>query len=279
MKTIDYNEVLYRAAEAAGRTRDNLPLGEATLLKSVFALELRQGWRREAWTDLTPDLLAVTLDDLKQFANPWQDVSSVTMTGCNLAAANGIYTLDPATGIYAQSNGYTLQLSAGLWSVVDDVGQLLRYQSPTLIAAAWTYPNGGTAPATTYTNAPLELGDILGIYSKDPRPPSTRWERLDFYLIGDQVQVLPGKSGWVVPDMVYVHYMTPPPDLLALDATTLAATTLPLDLGNWLALRGAGHLLMADGAAALAGAQWGLADSAMADARLNLRRPVWSKPA
>jgi hypothetical protein len=63
MKTIIYNEILFRAAEAAGRTRDNLPPAEAALLKSVFAHELPRVWYSEAWSELCPrPLPAVTVD-------------------------------------------------------------------------------------------------------------------------------------------------------------------------------------------------------------------------
>ena len=199
MKTITYNEMLYRAAEAAGRTRDNLPVEEAAVLKSIFASELPDVWASEDWDDLREPILTVTLDDNDEFANPYN---------------------------------------------------------------------------TT------ELGEVLGIYSQDPNG-STPWQRLDFYKQQDQFHVTQGAvDGRVpvpVPDTVYVYYQTACPDLLALTGTALANQEIPTFIGNYLALRGAGHLLAADGAATLAGVQFRLAQEQLGFSRTLIKRPNWAK--
>ena len=61
MKTTTYNEVLNRAAEAAGRTRDNLPTPEAAVLKSVFAVELNRLWFMADWPELIPALATASV--------------------------------------------------------------------------------------------------------------------------------------------------------------------------------------------------------------------------
>lgn len=199
MKTITYNEMLYRAAEAAGRTRDNLPTSEAAVLKSIFASELPDVWMSEDWDDLRQPILAVTLDANREFANPYNST---------------------------------------------------------------------------------QLGEVLAIFTQDPNG-STPWQRLEFYKQGDNFHVLPGTAdgrGPVpVPDTVYVYWQEDAPDLLSLDDAELAALTVPTFIGNYLALKGAGHLLAADGAAALAGVQMRLAEDNLDFSRSLIKRPIWAK--
>lgn len=200
MKTISYNEVLYRAAEAAGRTRDNLLATEATVLKSIFAVELKKAWMAEDWNDLRQPIYAAALT-----SNAFSQVT------------------------------------------------------------------------------PTECGEIFNIFDQDPNG-STPWTKLNFDIAGDTVTVRPATErpaygSTSVPSTVYVHYQSVCPDLLALSQTQLNALTLPLFLGNYLALRGAGHLLTADGAPGLAGVQFGLAESALDFERTRIRRPIWAKPA
>lgn len=54
MKSVVYTDVLYRAAELAGRTRDKLPTSEATILQSSLAVDLADVWGKAAWPELTP---------------------------------------------------------------------------------------------------------------------------------------------------------------------------------------------------------------------------------
>jgi len=202
MKTITYNEMLYRAAEAAGRTRDNLPVEEAAVLKSIFASELPDVWASEDWDDLRQPLLAVTLDSTRSFRNPY-----------------------------------------------------------------------GT----------VELGEVLAVLAV-PATGYSPWQRLEFYRTGDTYTVLPWlkdtEAGGQVPvgSTVLVYWQSPCPDLLGLDAAALAALTIPSVFGNYLALRGAGHLLAADGQAGLAGVQYRLAEEQLEFSRTLIQRPkaaIW----
>lgn len=215
MRTITYNEILYRAAEAAGRVRTQLPVSEATFLKSVLALELRSIWNRCDWNELIPDPLQVTVTT-SATSNPY----------------------------FSKNEGSTDE----------------------------------TAP---------EMGDIIGIYTDNPRNPTAQWSELG-YDEGDDVVRLrapePVQPSWpwwyqlvagVVPGQVWVEYVKPCPDLNALNGDTLANYALPEKFAPWLAARAAGHLLLGDGAQALAGVQFGLATTYMQEIEARITRPEW----
>lgn len=199
MNTITYNEMLYRAAEAAGRTRDKIPVSESTLLKSVFAHELRQIWTSYDWNQLIPEPLAVTVSDRK-FANPYTDAEAVETT----------------------------------------------------------------------------FGDILGVYSANPRT-STKARPLDWYQSDGYIHIAPDGQDVSEGGTVYVEYMLPPTDLLAVAAEDLGTTEIPQFLANYLAERGAAQLLVADGMTALAGVHFGLAKEALAFETDNITRPWWRR--
>lgn len=284
MRTISYNEVLYRAAEAAGRTRDNLPVTEATLLQSVFNVELARVWASEDWDDLRQPLLAVTLDANASFANPWQNPAQLTVSGSLLAAANGVYTGSPVNnvvGLWTAANGYTVTLAGTTYTLADNTGLALA-TSTTAINGAWTDAgNGaGAAVATAWTNAAVTFGEVLGVFDQLPTS-STPWQRLPFYRQGDSFVPQPGTAPWwgvcAVPATVYVYYQSACPVLAGMSTGQLAALTLPLVFGNFLALLGAAHLLSADGAASLAGVQIGLARDQLAFERTRIQRPKWAK--
>jgi hypothetical protein len=59
VKTTTYGDIKNLAAELAGRTRDNLPTSEATMLLAFFAMELPDVWNKEAWPELCDNLEAV----------------------------------------------------------------------------------------------------------------------------------------------------------------------------------------------------------------------------
>src|SRR5438105_4551069 len=83
MKTVTYNDVLYRAAELAGRTRDKVPVSEAAMLRGFLAAELMEVWNVAAWPDLTENPEQVTVSD-RSFskregaANEMGDILGVT---------------------------------------------------------------------------------------------------------------------------------------------------------------------------------------------------------
>ena len=198
MNTITFNEMLYRAAEAAGRTRDKIPVSESTLLKSVFAQELRQVWGSADWNQLIPEPLAVTVADRK-FANPYTDDADVETT----------------------------------------------------------------------------FGDILGVYSANPRL-STKARPLDWHQSDGYIHIAPDGI-FPTEGTAYVEYMLPATDLLAVAADDLGETEIPQFLGNYLAERGAAQLLVADGQPALAGVHLNLAKEALAFETDNITRPWWRR--
>lgn len=214
MKTVTYNEVLYRAAESAGRVRTALPTSEATMLKSIIALELGEVWKEADWHFLIPNPLAVTV----------------------LTNANS----EP----YFSKN------------------------------------EGSTDPA-----AP-EMGDILGVYTADPRNPNAQAVELAFDE-GDNIVRLrppePTAPAWplwqtsfnAVPAQVWVEYLLPDPDLMALTGEALANYEIPAAFLPYLAARAAGHLLTADGATGMAGVQFGLAERYLDSERGRITRPEW----
>ena len=284
MKTIAYNEVLFRAAEAAGRTRDNLPPAEAAVLRSVFNLELNRIWASEDWDDLRQPILPIAVDTNKSFANPFQDTSSVTLTGAQNAALNGVYISTGSTGTQWVNGNYSITLANGLYSLADNNG-LTYFTSANLInnAGSWTDPNGSglLQPTSSYTKALMTFGEMLGVFNQDPNG-STPWTRFDFFRTGDSFRVTapldhPANQIPAVPPTVYLYWQLPCPDLLALSTAQLNALTLPLVFGNYLALLGAGHLLTADGALSLAGVQFGLARSDLDFQRTRIKRPQWAK--
>jgi hypothetical protein len=282
MKTISYNEILYRAAEAAGRVRDNLPLPEAALLKSVFALELPRIWAGEDWDDLRRPLLAVTLDSAKSFSVPLNNIPRVIVSGAGDSNSNGTYLLgaDPAyPTMYYKADGTCWLLGTpGNYGIHSGyIGNPLYFSGS--LTGPWTNLIGLAQfdpPPTSVYNAERG-GDILGIYDQPPTG-STPWQRLDFSRTGDTITVAPNPdTAAPVPDTVYVYYQAECPDLLALSSTDLAALTLPLFLGNYLALIGAAHLLLADGANSLAGVQLGLAEGQLNFERTRIQRPRWAR--
>jgi hypothetical protein len=279
LKTIAYNEILYRAAEAAGRTRDNLPLEEAAVLKSVFALDLPKIWAGEDWDDIRQPLAAVSLDSAKSFSNPYQDTARVIVNGAGYDVVNAIYTLDVTSGNYFEPGGNVISLIGSAWTISDSQGHPL-YTSDSLINVAWT-PATAEAPVPASAYFTICFGDVLGIYDQLPTG-NTPWKKVEFYRSGDLFTVMPGlnQPWWgtaPVPMTIYVYYQAPCPDLLGMTTDQLNTLKLPLIFGNWLALRGAAQLLSADGASALAGVNFGVAESALGFERTRIQRPVWTK--
>jgi hypothetical protein len=62
MRIVTYQRIKELAAQLAGRTTDNLPTTEVTMLRAFFAAQLPDLWNREAWPELCDHLEAVTLD-------------------------------------------------------------------------------------------------------------------------------------------------------------------------------------------------------------------------
>ena len=279
MKPITYQEVLYRAAEAAGRTRSSLPVSEALILKSVFNLELDKCWGAAEWNELIPNPLAVAVVN-GEFSKSYQDTTSITVSGAGIADANGAYTYNSTTGLYERTGtdgSYTINAAFTQLVNVNNPNYspgVLYFASSGEVTGPWSTDEFGTDPAPTvaYTNAVVELGDILGIFTANPRT-TTVFDELEWDEGNDIVRVTPLDGYTSVPATVYVEYQLPTPDLLAIAAGSLNTYELPFVLGAYLAHRGAAHLLTSDGQTGLAGVQFGLAKDYLDDQMAKITRP------
>jgi hypothetical protein len=116
-----YNDVLYHAAELAGRTRDKLPLAEAAMLRAFMAVHYRVIWRRAWWPEsvVDPEEVAVTNRRFSKRAGTETEMGDIV----------GVYDRDPlATTLYEpiefeERNGEVLVFSpaAAVW---------VEYQAP-----------------------------------------------------------------------------------------------------------------------------------------------------
>lgn len=61
--TVTYEQVFDLAVQLAGRTPENVPVSEATMLQAFCAGELRDLWKKEAWPELCDNLTEVALID------------------------------------------------------------------------------------------------------------------------------------------------------------------------------------------------------------------------
>lgn len=202
MKTITYNEILYRAAETAGRVRTQIPVPEAAMLKSILSMELRRIWQGMDWNELIPDPIEVAVTD----------------------------------GQFSKNEGST-------------------------------------------NEAAPEMGDILGVWTGNPRNYSGQYLALAHDEGDGVVRLRPPESGTgdsvSMPETVWVEYQLPCPDLVGVAAADLAEYPLPEKFAPWLAARAAGHLLSADGATSLAGVQFGLAEVYLQEQEARITRPEW----
>lgn len=131
------------------------------------------------------------------------------------------------------------------------------------------------------------IGDVLGVYTGNPRDYTQQNFELDYDEGDDVVRLRPPEPtapAWPwwwqllngsMPSSVWVEYTLPCPDLNAVSDSALLAYELPEKFAPWLAARGAGHLLMADGATAMGGVQFGLAETYLQEAVARITRPEW----
>jgi hypothetical protein len=89
---------------------------------------------------------------------------------------------------------------------------------------------------------PTEMGDILGVYTADPRSASVGWSHLEYVEEGDYVRVLTESAA------VFVDWQEPPTALDDLTSAQRTAKTLPARFRRTLALLGAAALLDAEDA-------------------------------
>lgn len=193
MKTCTYSQILDRAAEYAGRTRDKVPLSEQVILRSTLADELSDVWTGQDWPELRDWFQATIVD-----------------------------------GVFSKNEG-------------------------------------SEDPA-----AP-EMGDILGVYSADPRV-TTKFHAVEFEEGDGEVRIFGNYAS------VFVEYQLPAPDLETVADGDLDGFTLPERFRKILAWQGAAVLLTADGDAAGAGVRMGLADRALTKQVTRLpSNPPWRR--
>lgn len=155
MKTVTYNDILYRAAEMAGRTRDKLPVSEATILRAALAVDLEDVWNKQCWPELIPDPVQVDVES-QQFDKD------------------------------------------------ED-----------------------------------EMGDVLTVLTANPLV-TTKWRLVGFQERDGAVWIDENRAS------VWVEYLLPMPDLMAVEDDELATYEIPQRFRAYLSLRGAGALLNAD---------------------------------
>lgn len=139
MKTVIYNNVLFRAAEFAGRTRDKILTSESTMLLGFIAAELNVMWRMACWPELSDNLSSYT---------PVNNNGIVTVTkneglAGEIGEVLGVFTDDPRVTTKAryvkfnEGNGqiYLLENLAKVW--IDwmlPVTDLLSISDPNVLA-------------------------------------------------------------------------------------------------------------------------------------------------
>lgn len=277
MKTVTYEQIKHLSAELAGRTRDNLPTSEATMLLTFHAAELPDIWTREAWPELCDHIFEATLDADKCFSTTYIDSTSLTVSGAGTAAVNQVYTLsgsnyNSADGLYqiapSGDAGYELIDSSG----GENNGDVL-YSSPDNLTSGWIVRGGGAAaPVVAYTNT-YDIGDVLAIITGgDPRLTTvvTPLKQENWTVLNDRVNVNTPLS------TVWVDYQTPAPDLLDSDDVGSDVNTyeLPARFKLPLAFRGAA-LLLSDEDPVRAAQYRGLAEGELQKQAARLTRPWW----
>lgn len=277
MKTVTYEQIKQLAVELAGRTRDNVPVSEATMLRSFFAAELPDIWNREAWPELSDHFREVTLDDNRCFSLPYR----VTVTLAADEDTQGTYTLGAddayperyfkaAAGAVPADHYIYYDESAALWkltaaaTVVYDNADLLGAWSSSLGDSPWP-----TITAESYCNEVLAI-----IEGGDPRKrnnlspiPQENWS-----VLNDRVNVLTTMS------KVWAEFQLPAPDLLDDDevGSDIDAYTLPARFRLPLAFRGAA-LLLADEDPVRAAQYRGLAETELLKQSAHITRPWWRR--
>ncbi len=87
MKTVLYYDVLYWAAELAGRPRDKVPPSEFTMLMGFVGTDLMNLWNAQPWPELIPDPVQVSPVN-RQFAKNEGDDNE-------MGDILGVYTANP----------------------------------------------------------------------------------------------------------------------------------------------------------------------------------------
>ncbi len=243
--TVTYQVLWNLAVQLSGRTPDNVPQKESDMLQSFFAAELEDLWRKEAWPELCDNLMPVTVAN-NVFANPY--ISGLTVTGAGNAACNGTYTSPDGLTWTNAATGATITFNAGTWTIISGGFSLYTLVNATPTGNGWAAGPPGSAPAPTSAFISTMLGDILGIYTLDPRS-TPGWRRLE------APRVWSGNNEIYVNtclQTVWVDWQLPCVDLLdptlvgVNNQAALNAATLPGRFRLPLAFRGAALLLTSE---------------------------------
>lgn len=274
MKTANYNDILYAAAELAGRTRDKLPPSEATMLKAYFAADLQNVWNKQPWNDLIPYPFYAVAPNGRTFGLNEGNGNPLTGPG-GLPALSGQVNTDgvaaAATVTTTTNHGLAVGMTVTIAGATHDVfnGTVTVASVPSVTQFTYAIAVQGSAFGDNgiSVTVPVELGDILGVYTNDPSL-TTKARPVGFEL-GSNVVILEESLA-----LVYVEYMLPYPDLLAVADGSLEAYTVPAIFSTYLKFRGAGQLLNSD----IAGS--GTTYLSMAEANLlelvgRVKVPAW----
>jgi hypothetical protein len=115
-----------------------------------------------------------------------------------------------------------------------------------------------------------EIGDILGIWTADPRA-TTKFRGIPYEEGDGVIQLFEDRT------TAWVEYQTPPPDLLSVEDADLDDYEIPARFANILAYQAAGSLLRADGKYAAGNEYMVMAERLLAEESQRLKPPRrWS---
>lgn len=273
MIAVLYSDVLNRAAETAGRTRDKLPVSEALMLQGFLAVELQKLWNQALWPELLPDPLAVGVSGNRQFSKNEGNGGAglVTTLAATASSADGFTATLACPNSYTAGQKLVNAVITGSEVPIFNGTFTLTVVSPTTM----TYPlvQGGIIPAPPFAEVSImtvviapELGDILNVTSKDPTQ-TTIYRGVDFEEANGYVRI------YELLAQVWVEFVLPRPDLALLSGNALNNYPIPGRFSSILASKAGGRLLTSDGMLSAAGAQFALAKDAL-DEELSRVRPA-----
>lgn len=261
MKTVAYSDVLYRAAELAGRTRDKVPVSEALMLRGFLAAELAEVWNMHPWPELIPGIAELSVT-ARRSSIGWYFTARGDTDGNGKAfiATNSEHRLldgmtvrivnDPS-GVMNGTKTITINTESSFWVDVPPGQPVI--EAPDLWVWVW------------FSDA---VGDVLGIYSADPYT-TTRCRALE-YLRDEQ-----GFRFFEELSQAWLEYMLPAPDLMAVADANLMSYPVPETFSNYIAQRAASWLLKSDGQELSAQTMAGLAERTLSNKVQRLPAAPW----
>jgi len=218
------------------------------MLQNSIAVDLQEVWNRAVWPELTPSPVSVAVTSQKF---PKLADNILVQNNSDLAIEFG------TTG--------TVTLGPG------EIGEVAW------AAQIFAYPAGGGDPLGTFpipegfeglivytaatnnfnlTETEAAMGDILTVLTANPLA-TTKYRSIGFQEQADAV--------WIDENLasVWVEFVLPVPDLMALSGPELNSYAIPQRFRNYLSLRAAAMLLAMDSQGASAAAMLALAETAM----------------